>query len=244
MYNVYGMDTTEAYEAMLIQPVPMGFCTSYLIRDEGIVLVDAGQQGHGARFQAMLKKLGLSPSQLTLIFLSHGHWDHIGALSELRQVIKCPVAINEREKEWVEKGLKPLPPPITAWGRILEVFIKALLMPKETFGGASVDISIGDEPFSLEPYGVRGKAYRTPGHSPGSMSIILEGGQAFVGDLAVNGAPQRVGPNMPVFAEDPEAVKRSWRMLLEKGANTIYPAHGKPFAAAELERLLRQGATR
>jgi hypothetical protein len=28
-----------------------------------------------------------------------------------------------------------------------------------------------------------------------------------------------------------EKVKESWRLLLEQGAKTVYPAHGKPFSA-------------
>ena len=58
------------------------------------------------------------------------------------------------------------------------------------------------------------------------------------GDLAMNGLPMRIGPGMPVFAEDIGAVKESWRLLLTSGARWIHPAHGKPFKAELLEKLL------
>lgn len=111
-------------------------------------------------------------------------------------------------------------------------------MPKQTFGGVPVDVTLGDDPIALQGYGVDGVVYPTPGHSAGSMSLILGTGDAFVGDLAVNGLPQRLGPNMSVFAEDPGLIPHSWRIILQAGAKVVYPAHGKPFAASALERLL------
>ena len=142
-------------------------------------------------FGRRLAQAGIAPDELTLVLLTHGHWDHIGFLGELRTLSRAPVAINHREKPWVEQGLKPLPPPISVWGRLLESFIKTFVMPKQTFGAVPVDITLGDDTFPLEAYGVDGAVYFTPGHSSGSMSLILRTGEAFVGDLAVNGLPQR-----------------------------------------------------
>lgn len=48
----------------------------------------------------------------------------------------------------------------------------------------------------------------------------------------------RIGPGMPSFAEDVRLLKDSWRLLLTNGAKWIYSAHGKPFTADVLERLL------
>jgi glyoxylase-like metal-dependent hydrolase (beta-lactamase superfamily II) len=53
----------------------------------------------------------------------------------------------------------------------------------------------------------------TPGHSSGSVSVLLETGDVFVGDLAMNGLPLRLGPGLPIFAEDLQKVKESWKML-------------------------------
>ena len=224
---------------MQIYPIRMGFCTSYLVKDRGAVLVDAGQQGYGDAFRRTLAEAGVSPDALTLIFLTHGHWDHIGFLGELRRLSRAPVAVNHREKAWVEQGLKPLPPPISTWGRLMESFIKSFLMPKQTFGPVPVDVTLRDDTYPLDAYGVDGSLISTPGHSSGSMSLILGTGEAFVGDLAVNGPPQRLGPNKSAFAEEPERIPSSWRVVLQAGAKLVHPAHGRPFEASALERLLR-----
>jgi glyoxylase-like metal-dependent hydrolase (beta-lactamase superfamily II) len=93
-----------------------------------------------------------------------------------------------------------------------------------------VDLVLSDEGLSLTEYGVAGKIMYTPGHSSGSVSVLLDSGEAFVGDLAMNKLPMRRGPGLPVFAEDWAKVQESWTMLLEQGIQTVYPAHGEPFS--------------
>jgi len=221
------MSTVEA--KMVIHPVHMDVDTCYLVGDQDIVLVDAGHQGLGSKMRTKLDELCISPSQIRLIFLTHGHWDHIGALGELKQFISCPVAIHYKEKEWVEKGLKPMPPALNLWGRFIQKLIDIFYVPKLTFGGVPIDITLGDEPFSLAEFGIRGSIYPTPGHSSGSTSLVLESGEAFVGDLATSALYFRLRPGMTVFAEQPSLISASWRLLREAGARMIYPAHGRPF---------------
>ena len=102
----------------------------------------------------------------------------------------------------------------------------------------SVDIVLGDEEFSLTEYGIPGKIMYTPGHSKGSVSVLLETGEAFVGDLAISEFPMRLSPGLPILAEDLQTVRASWKLLLAAGAKTVYPAHGKPFSADILRKAL------
>jgi len=53
----------------------------------------------------------------------------------------------------------------------------------------------------------------------------------------------RIGPGMPTFAEDVDAVYASWEKILSAGAKTIYPAHGKPFGAERLKKVLDRRRT-
>ena len=79
----------------------------------------------------------------------------------------------------------------------------------------------------------------TPGHSSGSVSVALETGDIFVGDLAMNKFPLRLTPGLPILAEDWSKLKESWELILEHGAKTIYPAHGEPFPAGIIRKVLR-----
>jgi glyoxylase-like metal-dependent hydrolase (beta-lactamase superfamily II) len=93
-----------------------------------------------------------------------------------------------------------------------------------------VDIVLEDDEFSLEEYGVSGKIVYAPGHSSGSVSILLETGEAFVGDMAMNKFLLRLSPGLPIYAEDWSKLIESWKMLLNRGIKTVYPAHGEPFS--------------
>jgi hydroxyacylglutathione hydrolase len=220
-----------------IHRLSLGFTNCYLIKEEGVVLVDAGVPNKGRKFLEDIGRLSLSPEDVSLILLTHGHWDHAGSLRELKELTGAGVAVNYREKDWVEQGYKAVPP---AFGRSGQVYrIIALVWTWFVrFRGTVVDIALGDDEFSLEPFGVGGKALHTPGHSLGSMSLLLDTGDAFVGDLAMTGHPRRPDPGLPMYAEDRDAVKGSWRLLLEQGAKKIYPSHGRPFSADTLANLL------
>jgi len=51
----------------------------------------------------------------------------------------------------------------------------------------------------MEPNGIYGKALYTPGHTSGSMSILLDSGEVIVGDQAVGGLPQCLSPYTSIF---------------------------------------------
>jgi glyoxylase-like metal-dependent hydrolase (beta-lactamase superfamily II) len=220
-----------------IHKLSLGPCNCYLIKEEGLILVDAGSPNQGKKFLKALRELSIEPADISLVLLTHGHWDHSGSANELKTLTGSKVAINQHEKEWVEQGLTPLPPAISLVGRVLALIMK-MSMPLAKLSSTSVDIILEDTEFSLGPFGIHGRVLYTPGHSSGSMSLLLDTGEAFVGDSAMNGLPLRIGPGMPAFAEDVGALRESWRLLLTKGAKWIYPAHGKPFKADVLGRLL------
>jgi glyoxylase-like metal-dependent hydrolase (beta-lactamase superfamily II) len=91
---------------------------------------------------------------------------------------------------------------------------------------------------SLREYGVPGRVIHTPGHTEGSVSVLLDSGEAFVGDIAVNRLPLRLSPGLPVLGHNLEQVKESWRALLGEGAKTVYPGHGKSFPAKVIREAL------
>ena len=64
--------------------------------------------------------------------------------------------------------------------------------------------------------------------------MFLDGGEAIVGDLAMNGFPMRRGGGMPIFGNSESEIKQSWKKLLGAGASVIYPGHGDPFPSSQL----------
>jgi glyoxylase-like metal-dependent hydrolase (beta-lactamase superfamily II) len=222
---------------MKTHTIPLGIDNCYLLEGEKCVFIDGGAPNQSRAFVKGMAALGIAPSKVALIILTHAHWDHIGSVHALVELTGAKLAVHTVERAIVERGLKSMPPGVTLWGSIFGAILRAFL-PFITIPPTHVDIEIGDEGFSLEPYGVPGRVVYTPGHSPGSVSIVLDSGDAFAGDLAMNRLPLTRGPDLPIFAEVNGMVKESWRKLLKIGVTTIFPAHGMPFPVSVMERRL------
>lgn len=213
-----------------IYPIPLGADHGYIVQGKGVIMIDGGVPKKAKAFIKGIERTPIKLPDIKLLILTHGHWDHIGSAKDIKEITGAKIAMHKREKDWLEKSLKPLPPGVTRWGKIF-VKIMAMFMPLVHIPATNVDIILGDEEFPLNKFGIDGKVIYTPGHSSGSVSIVLDTGEAFVGDLAMNAFPLRLSPGLPIFAEDMHKVRESWKLLLDRGAKKVYPAHGNPFLA-------------
>ncbi len=219
-----------------IHPIALGVTNCYIIRHEGMLLVDSGVPKKAGSFKKALDKLNISADEIQLILITHAHWDHIGSAKEIKELTGAKLALHDNEKEWLEKPAMHIPPGVTRWGRTLSKIL-SLATKNMKLQSVSVDITLTNNNVSLVDWGIPGEIIYTPGHSPGSVSLLLDSGDAFVGDLAMNAFPMRFSPGLPIFADSLETVKESWKLLLNRGAKVIYPAHGKPFSADIMKKL-------
>jgi len=213
-----------------IFPIHMGLDTVYAVKGDGVIVIDGGDPHRLKNFKKGIAEASISPEEIWLIVLTHGHWDHIGSTQDIKDLTGAKTLIHKSDVHFLEDDKTSQPPGLTSWGKILIGLMK-LASPFITPPTFEVDIVVGDEDISLAEYGIPGKVIHTPGPSWGSVSVLLEGGEVFVGDLAMNTFPMRLSPGLPIFGDDIQLVKESWRKLLAVGAKTIYPAHGKPFPA-------------
>jgi len=220
-----------------IHAIPLGIDTTYIIQSKGTIMIDGGAPNKAALFEKYLDQLSIEPKEIKLIILTHAHWDHIASVRDIKKITEAELALHYTEREWLETTKPPMPPGITLWGKVLGSILK-IVLPSIKIPFAKLDKEISNEGFSLVDYGINGKVIHTPGHSPGSVSIVLDSGDAFVGDLAMNGFPLRSGPGLPIFGNDINLIKESWTKILKSDIKTVYPAHGKPFPAEVMRKAI------
>ena len=221
--------------------VGLGWVQAYLLRaDGGWVLVDAGSPGQGPAIERRLARRGIPVHDLRLIIVTHAHADHTGGIKHLVEASGADVLAHSSEVDYLASGESAPVSGLTPVGRLA-----AALMRDTATGTRSAPVRptvIVESEATLEPFGIRGRVLPTPGHTAGSISVLLESGEACVGDLCVNWPPVVGRPGLPPFGDDADLVRRSWRAVIAAGARTICPAHGAPFAVSALAKALGPAA--
>jgi hydroxyacylglutathione hydrolase len=216
-------------------PLALSISNAYLLLGDHPVLVDAGVPGEEERLLSALRSRGVTPADLSLIALTHGHTDHTGSVHGAAAG-GAPVAIGAADAGLLKAGANGILPPTGPAGVLLRPLIRRM-----TFAGASPRIMVS-EPLRLEPYGIAGVMVPVGGHTPGSCVLLLEGGEAVVGDLVRGGfANGQIRPGYPMrhyFAEDPETVRRAMEKVLARDPSRLFTGHGGPLDVAHVRRRL------
>jgi glyoxylase-like metal-dependent hydrolase (beta-lactamase superfamily II) len=216
-----------------VQTIKLSGVNCFLVQDEGLILIDTGTPGQHDRILKHVKKLELDPHDIELIIITHGHGDHFGSAQKIKEVTGAKLALHKEEADIIKNGKKVFPSGLNNWGRFL-AFVWRPMFSLINYKGVEPDILVEDE-FQLAAFGIKGRVIHTPGHTAGSVSVLLNGGEAIVGDLAMNGFPMRRGAGMPIFGNSEREIKQRWKKLVDAGASVIYPGHGDPFPASRLK---------
>ncbi|MGD8923064.1 MAG: MBL fold metallo-hydrolase, partial [Candidatus Zixiibacteriota bacterium] len=173
-----------------IHSIRVGINRCYLVKDDGAILIDAGPPGKINTFRKAFEKFSINPHEIKLIILTHGDLDHAGSAEDLKRLTGAKIAIHRADQQLFEQSLFNFPPGVTAWGKSMHAILSPLLK-RILHGapGAEADIVLSDDDYPLTEYGIRGKIIHTPGHTSGSVSVLLDTGDAFVGCMAHNSPP-------------------------------------------------------
>ncbi len=177
--------------------------TNYYVieQDRMRLLVDVGWPGTIPKLHASLKRKGLALKDLNYLFVTHYHPDHAGLVQELKDRGIMHIVL--------EQQLPAIP--------LLRTYMKP--------GSGYIDIQIQTSLHLatsktrawLTSIGLSGEMVSTPGHSKDSISLVLDDGLAFTGDLLL--------PDM-VDEDKADIVRQSWAKLRELNVRAIYPGHG------------------
>lgn len=177
--------------------------TNYWVISAGAsrLLVDLGWPGMMGEMKANLKRMDIPLHEIRYALATHYHIDHAGLAQEFKDAGVPLLALD------VQVRAIPL---MSRWIKPQERFTEIALHD-------NVVISCAESRALLKRIGIDGEILHTPGHSDDSVSLLLDNGAAFIGDLT--------GPEA-ISVEDAAVVIASWRLLREHGATTIYPGHG------------------
>jgi hydroxyacylglutathione hydrolase len=208
-----------------IQTISLPLVNSYLVRGERWLLVDSGAPGDEHRILRAAAAHGVQPGDIGLILLTHGHVDHFGGAAALRALTGAPVAVHHADAGILRSGRNPDLAALGWEGRLFRPFLPWSAPPLEP------DI-VFDDDFTLHAYGLDATILATPGHSPGSITLLLPDRTMIVGDLLRGGylggrlLPQR--PLLPFYAEDERQIVASLRRVLALDPSLLYVGHGGP----------------
>ena len=151
--------------------------------------------------EANLTRMGIPLAEVTHGLATHYHIDHAGAAEDLkRQGMRLIVT---------EEQIRTIPG------------MKRYTKPADGYTEIGLDdnvvISCAESRQYLATLGIAGVIVPTPGHSDDSVTLLLDSGEAFVGDLT---------PTSMATEETAAVVARSWELIRAHGATMVYPGHG------------------
>jgi glyoxylase-like metal-dependent hydrolase (beta-lactamase superfamily II) len=165
------------------------------------LLVDLGFPGTMGAMRANLNRMDIPLPEIRYGLATHYHIDHAGLAEELKQA-GVPLLVLEAQVAAI--------PLMKQWTKPQDQYV-------EITPAGNVTISFSESRALLEKIGIAGEILHTPGHSDDSVSLLLDDGSAFTGDLT----PQQLARE-----EHADVVAASWQLLRERGAIRIYPGHG------------------
>lgn len=211
---------------------PWGFLNAYLVQGERTIVVDAGYPRMAGRILTALEQHGTRPQDVSLILLTHGHLDHLGGVARLREQLDAPVALHRADAEIARSGRDRPLHGTDLFGRVFALFAPRTAPPFEP------EI-VHDGALDLAPYGVPGHTVPTPGHTPGSVSVVLDEA-VLCGDLLAGRALSASAPRLPYFADDLDALETSVDTLLGASQGRWHLGHRGPLDPRDVSRWLAQ----
>ena len=200
-------------------------CAVYLLNLGELVMIDAGAGASYDEIVLNIEQLGLDPTKLKAMILTHCHIDHIGGAHRFREAFGCRLIMHRLDAEPVEQGDGRMT--AAAWYNL-------------RFPPMPVDVKLKNEEERL-CFGDQELVFvHTPGHTPGSLSIYLDRrGERILFGQDIH------GPFSAEFGSDPVAWRKSMEKLLALEADILCEGHFGVFqpkdnVAAYIEHYLWQ----
>jgi hydroxyacylglutathione hydrolase len=181
---------------------------TYLIDRDKRILIDPGHSQFFSRVRDGLSALSLTPEDMDVVLVTHGHPDHIESVQAFTDR-KALIAVSQIEMEFIRK--------------LAPHYGQALGEPD-----FEPDILLQEGELEIGP--VTLQIIHTPGHSPGSVCFYWPDEKVlFSGDVLFNGGIGRT--DLPMG--NGEELKASIRRLAALDVEHVLSGHGEPVSGRE-----------
>lgn len=214
---------------------------------ENFVLVDAGMPGSAEKIIAAVEERFGENSRPKAIVLTHGHFDHVGAVIELVKHWNVPVFAHELEFPYLTgQESYPEPDPTVEGGMVAKM---SPLFPNEPIDiGSALEILPKD---GTVPYMPGFRWIHTPGHTPGHVAFFREEDRALIaGDAFVTvkqeylykvmTQEQEISGPPRYLTTDWQSAKESVMKLEALKPKIAVTGHGLPMSGEHLSQSLEQ----
>lgn len=188
------------------------FVYVYLIYGtNGVCLIDTGVASSEQAIFNYLRATDRKVSDISLIVQTHSHPDHIGASRTIKGETGCAVAVHPAEKAWIENvQLQARERPVPGFDSLVagSLAVNRLLEDGEVF-----DLGCG----------LKLQVFHTPGHSKGSVSILLLGYMALFSGDAIP-----VPGELPIYEDVLASVASIKKLKAIKNVRHLLPSWDEP----------------
>jgi len=216
-----------------------GRCNVYLIETEDkLFLVDTSTKPKRQKLVDGYCRLDFAERSLDALILTHLHFDHSSNAAFLKKIFGCKIIMSDTESGFASIGSTPLPAGTNLFTRNISMLGNWLMNQKPQFEKFEPDFLFNGiaQPTYL-PQEI--ELLATPGHSAGSLSVVINNEIALVGDTLFGVFRNSA---FPPFADNCAQLIASWKVLLTSGCSLFLPAHGSPIGRSILESEYRKYA--
>lgn len=221
--------------------IKLGTTNSYLLKlKNGYLVIDTSFPHFFDHFCNELKTRNIKSDEIKYLLLTHHHDDHAGFASKLKEASGCKLIIHKESISALSEGkMISTNHPLNIRVRLImglfnKIKKRDYLISPVVIDNNDIVIDQEIDTTTLPSLGLKGKIIHTIGHSIDSITVIIENGKAYTGDICMNFL-NICGINYrPIFLTSMELVINSWNMIIDNGAKYIYPAHGKSFSIKKL----------
>jgi len=219
---------------------PGGMINCFLIKGkQKHILVDTGVPNSENKIIEQIEKHNIKKEDIGLIIITHAHIDHFGSANKLKELLKIPILAHQLDIESYKKGKADIS--TMKLNKPLWWFFKQIIKNQKTTPFQPDILIKGGTEYELKKWGIEGKIIHTPGHTPGSLSIILQNGEVIIMDMMASGIllggiifHNRV--KHPPFHDNLTVLKKSFDKVLSEKGNCYYLGHGGPLDRSQVIR--------